>query len=79
TQFHIAFSREENKQYVMDLVRRDAKFFADTLQQNGVIMICGALAMQHDVEKVLEEICQTHLNQSFDHFKSNGQFLTDCY
>lgn len=78
-QFHIAFSREENKQYVMDLVRRDAKFFADTLQQNGVIMICGALAMQHDVEKVLEEICQTHLNQSFDHFKSNGQFLTDCY
>lgn len=78
-QFHIAFSREENKQYVMDLVRRDAKFFADILQQNGVIMICGALAMQHDIEKVLEEICQTHLNQSFDHFKSNGQFLTDCY
>ena len=79
SKFHIAFSREENKQYVMDLVRRDEKFFVDTLQQNGVIMICGALAMQHDIEKVLEEICQTNLNQSFEHFKTNGQFLTDCY
>lgn len=79
TKFHIAFSREENKQYVMDLVRRDARFFADTLQQNGVIMICGALAMQHDVEKVLEEICQKQLNKSIASFKANGQILTDCY
>ena len=78
-QFHIAFSREENKQYVMDLVRRDAKFFADTLKSGGVIMVCGALAMQHDVEKVLEEISQTYSNQSFTDFKSNGQYLTDCY
>ena len=42
-------------------------------------MICGALAMQHDVEKVFEMICQEHLNKSFDEFKTNGQLLTDCY
>ncbi len=79
SQFHIAFSREESKQYVMDLVNRDAKFFADSLQNDAVIMICGALAMQYDVEKVLEQICQTHLRKSFEEFKTNGQFLTDCY
>ena len=79
SQFHIAFSREENKQYVMDLVNRDAKFFAETLQNGGILMICGALAMQHDVEKILEQICQEHLNKSFEEFKTNGQFLTDCY
>ena len=79
SQFHIAFSREENKQYVMDLVNRDAKFFAETLQNGGILMICGALKMQHDVEKVLEEICQQHLKKSFEEFKTNGQFLTDCY
>ncbi len=79
SQFHIAFSREENKQYVMDLVNRDAKFFAEILQNGGILMICGALTMQHDVEKVLEQICQQHLNKSFEEFKTNGQFLTDCY
>lgn len=79
SQFHIAFSREEQKQYVMDLVRRDAKFFAETLQNGGILMICGALAMQHDVDKVLEQICQQHLKKSFEEFKTNGQFLTDCY
>jgi sulfite reductase (NADPH) flavoprotein alpha-component len=79
TKFHLAFSREENKQYVMDLVKRDADLFTESLQNGSVIMICGALAMQHDIEKVLEEICQTHLNKSFEYYKSNGQFLTDCY
>ncbi|QTV06434.1 PepSY domain-containing protein [Faecalibacter bovis] len=78
-EFHFAFSREENRQYVMDLVKRDDDFFAQTLKNGGIIMICGALAMQHDIEKVLEEICQSHLNQSFNDFKTNGQFLTDCY
>lgn len=77
--YNHAFSREENKQYVMDLVDRDAKFFAETLQNKGIIMVCGALAMQHDIEKILEKICQEHLNKSFEEFKANGQFLTDCY
>lgn len=79
TKFNIAFSREEQKQYVMDLVKRDEQFFAETLRNGGVIMICGALAMQHDIEKVLDIICQEHLGKTFEEFKINGQFLTDCY
>ena len=63
----------------MDLVRRDEKLFAETLQNGGIIMICGALAMQHDIEKVLTQICNEKLNQTFESFKNNGQFLTDCY
>lgn len=77
--YQLAFSREENKQYVMDLIRKDASKIAQSLQNGCVIMICGALAMQHDVENVLEHICQEQLNQSFDTFKAKGQFLTDCY
>ncbi len=79
SKFNIAFSREENSEYVMDLVKKDANLFVETLQNGGTIMICGALAMQHDVEKILEIICQEHLNKSFDEFKTNGQLLTDCY
>ena len=79
TNYQLAFSREDNKQYVMDLIRKDAYTIAQSLQNGSVFMICGALAMQYDVEKVLETICQEHLNQSFESYKNNGQFLTDCY
>ncbi|MBA5628804.1 PepSY domain-containing protein [Moheibacter lacus] len=79
TSLNLAFSREENPAYVMDLVRRDADFFAELLEKKGVIMICGSLAMQRDVESVLEEICQEKLNRSFEIFKRKGQLKTDCY
>jgi len=76
--FHLALSREENHFYVMDLIKRDACFFMDLLSQGGVIMICGSLAMQKDVESVLDEIlAQTALTIS--DYKSKGQILTDCY
>ena len=70
----IAFSREENAQYVMDLIRKDALFFADLLADNGIIMICGSLAMQRDVEEVLAEICAGRGLSDW-----RGQILSDCY
>jgi sulfite reductase (NADPH) flavoprotein alpha-component len=76
--FHIAFSREQNECYVMDLIQKDANFFANLLQQGGKIMICGSLAMQQDVEKVLEMICLEN-NTTLFHYKKNKQLLTDCY
>ncbi|TDO82961.1 sulfite reductase (NADPH) flavoprotein alpha-component [Flavobacterium chryseum] len=76
--FHIAFSREQNECYVMDLILKDADFFANLLQQGGKIMICGSLAMQQDVEKVLEMICLEN-NTTLSHYKKNKQLLTDCY
>ena len=79
TSFAFAFSREAEKQYVMDLIQKDAKKIADILANNGVVMVCGALAMQTDVEKVLHEICMLYNQQPFSFYQANNQFLTDCY
>jgi sulfite reductase (NADPH) flavoprotein alpha-component len=77
--FHLALSREENHNYVMDLIKRDAEFFIDLLTQGGVVMICGSLAMQKDVESALDEICLTKTTMRISDYKTNGQVLTDCY
>ncbi|MEO8255260.1 MAG: PepSY domain-containing protein [Flavobacterium sp.] len=79
TKFNLAFSREVNPHYVMDLIQMDADFFAQLLKNNGVIMICGALAMQFDVEKVLDAICIAKNNTKLSEYKTKGQILTDCY
>lgn len=79
SEIHFAFSREQDKQYVMDLIRRDAKYFADLLHNEGKIMICGSLQMQKDVEKVLDQISQSYNNESLSTYKSKKQILTDCY
>jgi sulfite reductase (NADPH) flavoprotein alpha-component len=77
--FHLALSREANHNYVMDLIKRDADFFMDLLTQGGVIMICGSLAMQKDVEAVLDELCLSRTSMEIAAYKANGQVLTDCY
>ncbi|SNR43986.1 PepSY domain-containing protein [Flavobacterium sp. ov086] len=77
--FHLALSREANQFYVMDLIKRDADFFTDLLQQGGVIMICGSLAMQKDVESILDSLCLAKKTKSISEYKENGQVLTDCY
>ena len=77
--FHLALSREEEHIYVMDLIKRDASFFVNLLQQGGVIMICGSLAMQNDVEAILNELCLERNIKNLYDYKKNGQLLTDCY
>ncbi|MFV8337211.1 PepSY domain-containing protein [Flavobacterium sp. RSP29] len=77
--FHVALSREANHHYVMDLIKRDAGFFMDLLSQGGVIMICGSLAMQKDVEFALDELCIERTTMRIADYKTNGQVLTDCY
>lgn len=74
-----AFSKEENSAYVMDLIRRDASFFANLLATKGSILICGSLAMQQDVEQVLDQICQERNGKSLHYYKALGQVLADCY
>ncbi|VXB33762.1 MULTISPECIES: PepSY domain-containing protein [Chryseobacterium] len=78
TSFNLAFSREGNSQYVMDLVERDAELFTNSLENGGFIMICGALKMQHDVEDTLRKLCALK-NKDYETYKSNGHILTDCY
>lgn len=77
--FELAFSRENNKMYVMDLIMRDYFFFANLLQEGGVIMICGALRMQKDVEKTLNEITTNHHGKPLQYYIDRNQILTDCY
>jgi sulfite reductase (NADPH) flavoprotein alpha-component len=77
--FHLALSREAEHHYVMNLIKRDAAFFIDLLTQGGVVMICGSLAMQKDVESALDELCLAKTTKSILEYKDNGQVLTDCY
>ncbi|HQE34497.1 MAG TPA: PepSY domain-containing protein [Flavobacterium alvei] len=76
--FHLALSREADHHYVMDLIQRDVVFFLDLLQKGGIIMICGSLAMQKDVETILDELL-AQTNSSISDYKTKGQILTDCY
>lgn len=77
--FHIAYSREANLCYVMDLILNDAAFFADVLNNGGIVMICGSLAMQRDVEVTLNSVCLERNGKNLSYYNSNGQILTDCY
>jgi sulfite reductase (NADPH) flavoprotein alpha-component len=79
TGLHVTYSREGNRQYVSDLLTRDADSLANLLTTSGVIMICGSLAMQKDVLTLLESVCQSKLNQPLGYYQSHGQVLMDCY
>jgi sulfite reductase (NADPH) flavoprotein alpha-component len=76
---NVAYSREGDKQYVRDLLARDADLVAYTLLNNGVLMLCGSLSMQHDVIAWLESVCQDKNGQSISFYQSHGQVLMDCY
>ena len=78
-EYQIAFSREQNHCYVMDLIRNDAEHLTELLKDGGVVMICGSLLMQQDVEKVLNEICLRINGEKLSFYREKGQLLTDCY
>lgn len=75
----IAFSREGAKQYVSQLIEKDAARIALTLSEGGVIMLCGSLAMEKDILQVLESICVSAGLHPLAHYRSAGQIRTDCY
>ncbi len=77
--YQIAFSRAKNHCYVMDLIKNDAADLAQLLKNGGIIMICGSLLMQQDVEKVLHLICTEINGHPLSFYQKNGQILTDCY
>lgn len=76
---NLAYSREGNKQYVNDLVRRDQDLIADAMKKDGVIMICGSLAMQKDIIELLETIFQQRDNEEVSYYQSHNRILMDCY
>ena len=79
TQIEIAFSKEKDPAYVMDLIKRDEDFFYEVLESGGVLMICGSLMMQNDVEYVLDQIVFKKAGKSLDDYRIKGQIKSDCY
>ncbi|BAO74682.1 PepSY domain-containing protein [Winogradskyella sp. PG-2] len=78
--FHIAYSQEqEERVYVQNLIEEKADFFAQVLKNEGVIMICGAIAMQNRVLEVLNSITLEKLKQPLSVFENNEQLKMDCY
>ena len=75
----IAYSRESEKEYVGDILAKDERFIAEALGNNGVIMICGSLAMQKNVISLLDHICQVQLGHSVSYYQSREQIRMDCY
>lgn len=78
-QLQVAYSREGEKQYVMNLLARDVKFIADVLANKGVIMLCGSLSMEKDVIALLAGICKERMGKEISYYQSCGQILSDCY
>ncbi|MGO4920993.1 PepSY domain-containing protein [Maribacter spongiicola] len=74
-----SFSREGEKQYIQDAVLEQKDLVLETINQNGTIMICGSLAMQHDVLDVIEKILEGNQTITFEAFENSNQLKTDCY
>ncbi|MFY0714964.1 PepSY domain-containing protein [Seonamhaeicola sp. NFXS20] len=76
----VSFSREESKKkYVQNALIEKEDLVCRVLKNNGVIMICGSIAMKNDVLKTLNIITQQHLNCSISKYENNNKILTDCY
>jgi sulfite reductase (NADPH) flavoprotein alpha-component len=75
----VAYSREGEKQYVKDLLVKDAELVAKVLEEKGVIMLCGSLSMQKNVIDLIDNICETRLGRNVSYYQSHGQILMDCY
>ncbi|MFD0963951.1 PepSY domain-containing protein [Pseudofulvibacter geojedonensis] len=75
-----AYSRTSTtKTYVQDLIQQQDTAFAELLENKGVIMICGSVAMQKEVLKVLDSICKEELKKPLSYYENKGQLLMDCY
>lgn len=76
---HKSYSRAGSKAYVQSLVLQQKDIVLKTIQQGGVVMICGSLAMQHDILDVLERLLAEHTAINLDALEHNGQLKMDCY
>ncbi len=78
--FHPAYSQEQNnKVYVQDILRQQAESVIQVVQNNGVIMICGSVAMQKQVLVILDTMLTKPLNTSVDVLIKKGRIKMDCY
>jgi len=78
-QVFTTFSREGEKQYVQEAVLAQRDLVLKTINLGGTIMICGSLAMQHEVLDVIEKLLEGNDGISFGAFEQSEQLKTDCY
>ncbi len=76
---YTAYSQEQNKEYVQDIVLKEQHLIASVLKNNGTIMICGSVSMMNGVLKVLEQITKNQLNTALSKFQKANKIKTDCY
>ena len=73
------FSQHGAGEYVQDLVEKQQDEIISTLKDQGTIMICGSLAMQHGVLDVLEKMLLENSQITLDSIVHSGQLRMDCY
>ncbi len=78
-QYELAFSRENPKTYVQDLVILHHQEVGRVLSNGGKVMICGSIKMRDGVLKNIEKISQEHNLPSVSELLENRQILSDCY
>lgn len=77
---NVAYSQGKNqKNYVQDLISEHTDLFCKVLNNKGVIMICGAVAMQNKVIEILDTITKKQLDKPISDFENNEQLMMDCY
>jgi sulfite reductase (NADPH) flavoprotein alpha-component len=78
--FYAAYSQEEkDKIYVQDIILEQQQLIADVLSKQGIIMICGSIAMQNRVLEAINQITNKKLKQPLSYFETNKQLKMDCY
>ncbi|QIE58918.1 oxidoreductase [Rasiella rasia] len=75
---HACYSREGKKQYVQDLIAVNKELLLATIEKQGVLMICGSLAMQNDVLNTLDVLLKSS-KYSLDELQHREQLFMDCY
>lgn len=78
TKLQFAYSRIEDKQYVIHLIKNDQNELAELLKNGAVVMVCGSLSMWKNVQEELEIIAQIN-GYSLEYYIENQQIKTDCY
>ncbi|REG88091.1 PepSY domain-containing protein [Winogradskyella sediminis] len=80
TSFKVAYSQEQkDKFYVQDLILNHQELISKVLKANGVVMICGSVAMQNRVLETIHTITLKQLNTPLSTFEANNQLKMDCY
>lgn len=73
----LAYSQQHEYLYVQHLLKRDGPHIAQTLENKGVIMICGSLIMYKDVMETLNDICLQFNKKPLRAYSK--QIKSDCY